>query len=70
MSDNTTPNKVCCFCKKDAGRYGNNPRPVMDGNLNACCDKCNVSIVIPARLAWAEDNRCAFCEPKKTEKRT
>lgn len=37
----------CCFCGKDAGEYGNNARPLKDG---VCCDDCNNSKVIPARL--------------------
>lgn len=37
----------CCFCKKDAGEYGNNANPIMDAR---CCDACNEEIVIPFRL--------------------
>jgi len=37
----------CCFCKKDAGKYGNNALPIMDGR---CCDECNDGIVIPIRI--------------------
>ena len=40
----------CCFCKKDAGQYGNNAEPVMKGR---CCNKCNDGIVIPIRLLKA-----------------
>ena len=43
-------NKVCCFCKKDAGRYGNNPEPVM-GTPSKCCDECNIKVVLPARFS-------------------
>lgn len=46
-SKNTTI--VCCFCKKDAGKYGNNPEPVM-GTPNKCCDQCNLKVVLPARF--------------------
>jgi len=46
-SKNTTI--VCCFCKKDAGQYGNNPEPVM-GTPNKCCDQCNLKVVLPARF--------------------
>ncbi|MEK6916053.1 MAG: hypothetical protein AABW89_05940 [Nanoarchaeota archaeon] len=28
-------------------KYGNNAQPVNDG---ICCDKCNIEVVIPARL--------------------
>ena len=37
----------CCFCGGDAGKYGNNARPLKDG---FCCDKCNATKVIPARF--------------------
>lgn len=37
----------CCFCNKDAGKWGNNPLPIMEGS---CCDKCNNKIVIPFRI--------------------
>ena len=38
----------CCICKKDAGEFGNNAQPVMEGS---CCDKCNEGVVIPIRMA-------------------
>jgi len=47
------PKLKCCICKKEIipnkigwGR-GNNALPVKDGR---CCDECNWSVVIPARL--------------------
>ena len=45
-------NKVCCFCSGDAGKYGNNPEPLMNGSNNSCCDKCNAEKVIPARFRF------------------
>ena len=36
----------CCICGKDAGRYGNNAMPLVNGR---CCDVCNVK-VIAARI--------------------
>ncbi|MHA1868686.1 MAG: hypothetical protein ACTSXD_11635 [Candidatus Heimdallarchaeaceae archaeon] len=45
----------CCFCGKEAGKYGNNAQPIMNGR---CCDKCNEEFVIPVRLyrAWRKEN--------------
>ena len=40
-------NKKCCLCKEDYGKYGNNALPVMEGS---CCNKCNDTKVIPARI--------------------
>jgi ribosomal protein S13 len=37
----------CDICGKEFEGYGNNPAP-LDGKI--CCDKCNVTYVIPARL--------------------
>lgn len=40
----------CCFCGQDCGKYGNNPAPVNNDPAAVCCDKCNLEIVIPARI--------------------
>lgn len=37
----------CCICRKEAGKYGNNALPLIDG---LCCDDCNIRKVVPARL--------------------
>jgi hypothetical protein len=47
MADKTET-KICVFCGRDAGRFGNNPAPVKTQGV--CCDACNMTIVIPARL--------------------
>ncbi len=39
----------CCICGADYGRYGNNPDPVKSSGR--CCDTCNATVVIPARLS-------------------
>ena len=44
---------VCCICNKGSNGYGNNPETV--GALkysleDKCCDECNDTVVIPARL--------------------
>ena len=46
--------KVCCLCGGDAGRYGHNPDPVPhhQGDEARCCDSCNSTKVIPARIAF------------------
>ena len=38
----------CVICKKTITGYGNNAEPLAQGK---CCDKCNTSKVIPARIA-------------------
>jgi hypothetical protein len=37
----------CCICEKDAGKYGNNAQPIIEGR---CCDKCNERLVVPLRI--------------------
>lgn len=46
--------KSCCLCHKLIIGYGNNAEPVKSGR---CCDKCNVNIVIPARLEFMINKR-------------
>lgn len=43
----------CCFCKKEAGEFGNNALPVMD---DRCCDDCNEGIVLPIRILRATNS--------------
>jgi hypothetical protein len=47
--NNPTSNTLCCFCKKDVGKYGNNPEPLFKYPAR-CCDSCNATIVIMARI--------------------
>jgi len=44
-----TESNSCCLCGADYGRYGHNPDPV--SSVGRCCDTCNATVVIPARLA-------------------
>ena len=45
----TESGNSCCICGADYGRYGHNPDPV--SSAGRCCDTCNATVVIPARLA-------------------
>ena len=40
---------VCCLCGEAEFGYGNNPAP-LDQMPNRCCDACNYTKVIPARI--------------------
>jgi hypothetical protein len=44
---------TCSLCGGPYERYGNNPWPVREVE-ERCCDKCNETVVIPARLVWHE----------------
>ncbi len=37
----------CSICGKDYEGYGNNAKPVNNGQ---CCDECNFRVVIPERM--------------------
>ncbi len=49
MGDYSTQGKLwrCVICRKMTFGYGNNAEPVKKGR---CCDWCNISVVIPARI--------------------
>jgi len=40
----------CSICENQFSGYGHNPQPVDDTEGARCCDRCNSSVVIPARL--------------------
>lgn len=40
----------CCLCGKSFTGYGNNPYPVDKNPEHRCCDICNVTKVLPARV--------------------
>jgi hypothetical protein len=44
----------CSLCGEEIAGHGNNAEPVSAGR---CCDSCNLSAVIPARLANAFGSR-------------
>jgi hypothetical protein len=60
------PVKPCVLCGGDAGKHGNNPAPLAETGV--CCDACNLSKVVPARLALSA-TPTAPAESKKTIKR-
>jgi hypothetical protein len=42
----------CCLCGKLSEGFGNNPDPLPSLNdSDECCDECNGTKVIPARLS-------------------
>lgn len=43
--------KTCVLCGKTFRGWGNNPWPLSDDEDAVCCDECNGTRVIPARLA-------------------
>lgn len=45
------PTLTCCLCGATFVGWGNNPSPLSDNPDDRCCDDCNYTKVIPARLA-------------------
>ena len=51
VSANATPAKVCVLCGEPFTEFGNNPWPLASFDDGECCDDCDTSRVLPARLA-------------------
>ena len=45
--------QICCICGEEFEGFGNNPWPIVKDPGKRCCDKCNISEVIPARMKRA-----------------
>jgi hypothetical protein len=41
------PQKICSICQAPFDEFGNNAAPV---NAGRCCNLCNDTVVIPARI--------------------
>ncbi len=50
--------KTCCFCgvEIDAFEDQNSPFPANTDPDAVCCEKCNMEIVIPARIEKIKEN--------------
>jgi len=57
-----TEEGICSLCGRKYSHWGNNPEPLKDIE-ERCCDECNQTKVIPARLR----NMGFFTKPKKEE---
>ena len=42
--------KTCCICGKTFFGWGNDPWPVNTDDDATCCDECDNSVVLAARL--------------------
>ena len=40
----------CIICEEAFEGYGNNPWPLHSLDEGECCDDCNISQVVPARI--------------------
>lgn len=54
---------TCCFCGDEIPAqegispqfWGNNPEPLERDGENRCCDRCNMTKVVPERIARYRD---------------
>ena len=44
---------ICSICSSEFDGFGNNAEPINSGQ---CCDGCNWSLVIPARVGQLDSN--------------
>jgi hypothetical protein len=44
---------ICVVCGNKVGNWGHNPQPIKEDGI--CCDRCNQTVVIPARLLEASE---------------
>lgn len=58
MNNSEVKKPVCCLCGNECeNQFGNNPWPLSKNEEDRCCDICNDTKVIPARLELAKENR-------------
>ena len=48
---------ICCICGQEFTGYRNNPYPINSDEDARCCDICNDTAVIPARLEELQNRR-------------
>ena len=48
---------ICCICGEEFTGWGNNPSPVNDDENARCCDICNDTVVVPARIGALANRR-------------
>ena len=57
--------KKCCICGCKFEGFGNNPAPVVKGGCAVCCEFCNDTVVIPARIKQMLENKKRGTEQSK-----
>ena len=45
---------ICCICGRKVKEWGNDPWPVMLDDDAKCCNKCDMEVVLPARMNLME----------------
>lgn len=50
VDDDYAETGTCCLCGGEYTHWGNNPYPLSENPNDRCCDVCNATKVIPARI--------------------
>ncbi len=48
----------CSLCGTKSWGYGHNPQPLKESVDDRCCSECNLTKVIPSRLAQLQGVEC------------
>ena len=48
---------TCCICGKEVSGWGNNPWPINNDPDKKCCEECNMTKVIPARIIQMKNKK-------------
>lgn len=46
----------CSLCGVSVEEFGHNPWPLAKNENDRCCDECNITKVVPARIEMLYDN--------------
>ena len=55
--EDTDDSPRCCICGAPIEGYGNDPWPVSEAIGDRCCDLCNMTVVMPARLKGLQERK-------------
>lgn len=56
----------CAICGKKIKGMGNSCWPIVEEESYRCCDECNMTVVIPARI-WEAQQAANKIEDRKTK---
>ena len=55
--DELRERRYCCICGKRIEGYGNEPWPIVLEPGERCCDLCNLTEVVPARMRQLKERK-------------
>lgn len=69
MTDTIPATGGCCLCPGPYHNHGHNPWPLVpdDDDFSRCCDTCNTTKVVPARLTMITRLRTSIDDANATD---